>query len=426
MNNLQEKTTTANGVAVHVVETNKYKTNTIVLMLKAPLEKDTVTKRAILPHILQSGTKTYPSRQQIRNFLDELYGATLSADVQKKGENHIISFRLEVANEKFIQDETPLFEQSIKMLSEIVLQPHTEGGTFPQSVFTNEKRSLKQRIQAVYDDKMRYANMRITEEMCKDEPFGISVYGEEEEVDGLTAEQIYSYYQELLTQDVIDLYVIGDVKEKDVQETVAKYFTLPQADRKREVNQPVQKEKVKEQTVLEEQDVKQGKLHIGYRTNTTFADKDYFALQVCNGLFGGFSHSKLFMNVREKESLAYYAASRYESHKGILMVMSGIEFSNFDKAVTIIKEQLEQMQKGEFTDQEIEQTKAMVKNQILETVDVPRALVEFLYHNVVSGYSRSVSDWLSEIDKVTKEDIIASAKKIELDTIYFLKGKEGA
>jgi predicted Zn-dependent peptidase len=176
--------------------------------------------------------------------------------------------------------------------------------------------------------------------------------------------------------------------------------------------------------VKEQQDVKQGKLNIGYRTNIIYGDSDYFALQVFNGIFGGFSHSKLFINVREKASLAYYAASRLESHKGLMMVMSGIDLKNYDQAVGIIHDQLEAMRNGDFTDQELDQTKAVIQNQILETIDTARGLTEILYHNVVADAKISLDTWLEEMQKVTKEEIIEVAKKIQLDTIYFLTGTE--
>ncbi|MBU8907357.1 EF-P 5-aminopentanol modification-associated protein YfmF [Desertibacillus haloalkaliphilus] len=426
MKEVQEHIVTINGMNVHIVPTDKYKTNTLVLLLKAPLSKDTVTKRAIIPHVLQSGTEKSPSRQQIRNRLDEMYGATLTVDVNKKGEHHVIAFRMDVTNEKFLNDSTPLTEQALALLAEVLLNPKVEGEGFESKIVEGEKRSLKQRIQSVVDDKMRYANVRLTEEMCKEEPFGLSVYGDEQAVDGVTASGLYEYYQQLLTEDAIDFYIVGDVDEKEIKDKVSQQFNFPKprelAAQQHQMNHRDVKE---EHVVFEKQDVKQGKLNIGFRTHTTFADQDYYALQLFNGLFGGFSHSKLFINVREKESLAYYAASRYESHKGILMVMSGIEFANYEKAVSIIKEQLDEMRKGSFTDGEIAQTKAVIKNQILETVDMPKGLVELLYHNEVSGTKREIKDWLAGIDSVTSEDIVGMANKIQLDTIYFLKGQEG-
>ncbi|MCT8139877.1 insulinase family protein [Anaerobacillus sp. CMMVII] len=416
-----------NGINLHTIETNKYKTNTIVLHIKAPLEKETVTARALLPYVLQSGTQTYPTRLEIRSHLDELYGSTLTVDVSKKGEHQILSFRMDVANENFLKDKTPLLEEALKLLAEILLNPVKEAGVFHSATLANEKRNLKQRIQSIFDDKIRYANMRITEEMCKQEPYGLSVWGYEKEIDSLTTDQLFNQYQKMLENDQIDLYIVGDVSAKNILQLVEKYFLFPK-QRKEQATNNLDKQEVKsiseENVVIEEQDIKQGKLHIGFRTHTTFNDDDYFAMQMFNGLFGGFSHSKLFINVREKASLAYYASSRFESHKGILMVMSGIEFKNYDQAVSIIKEQLKSMQSGDFSDSEIEQTRAVIKNQILETVDVAKGYVELLYHNAVATKSLTIEDWLEGIDKVSKEDIIKVGQKIQLDTIYFLKGKE--
>jgi predicted Zn-dependent peptidase len=258
--------------------------------------------------------------------------------------------------------------------------------------------------------------------MYKNELYRYNVYGEESEVDHITAKELFTYYKEVVAQDRIDLYVIGDTEDLNVKEAAAKFFTLENRGSNNIANgkDQVKPEQVNE--VFEEQDVQQGKLNMGYRTYTTYSDRDYYALQVCNGVFGGFSHSKLFMNVREKESLAYYAVSRFESHKGAIFVMSGIETGNYEKAVTIIKEQLEEIVNGKITDSEFEQTKAMIKNQILETIDSSFGLTEVLYHAVVSGTDRSVEQWLNGIDAVSKQDVIDVAKKLTLDTIYFLKG----
>jgi predicted Zn-dependent peptidase len=419
------ETRLVNGINLHTIETDKFKTNTIVLHIRAPLSKETVTNRALIPYILQNGTESFSTRQELRSHLDELYGATLNVDVSKKGESQILSFRMDVANENYLKDKTPLLEETIKLLSEIILKPALDNGIFQSSIVANEKRNLKQRIQSIFDDKIRYANMRITEEMCKEEPYGISVWGYEEEIDAVTPELLFEQYQKMLQNDEIDLYVVGDVQIERINQLVTKYFSFQTNRRVLQIeNKQEEKQVAKEKVIFEEQDIKQGKLHIGFRTNVTFNDEDYFAMQMFNGLFGGFSHSKLFMNVREKASLAYYASSRFESHKGILMVMSGIEFKNYEQAVSIIKDQLKSMQNGEFTDSEISQTKAVIKNQILETVDVAKGYVELLYHNAVANKSRQIEDWLDGIESVTKDDIVKVGQKVYLDTIYFLKGKE--
>ncbi|BCB03420.1 EF-P 5-aminopentanol modification-associated protein YfmF [Bacillus sp. KH172YL63] len=412
------------GYTLHIVQTDKYKTNSLVLKMKAPLDKDTVTLRGLLPHVMQSSTKTYPSTTALRSYLDELYGANFFVDLGKKGEYHVVSMSVEIANEKFLKDSDPLLQKGIEFLADVLQNPDVDSEGFDSNIIEKEKRNQKVRIQAVYDDKMRYANSRLVEEMCKGERFALHVNGVNEEVDGITAVSLYEYYQKVMNEDQFDLYVIGDVDVKEVEALCDRLFKLedrhPQEVESSEVTR-----KENEHVVKEKQDVKQGKLNIGYRTNTHYGDEDYFALQVFNGIFGGFSHSKLFINVREKASLAYYAASRLESHKGLMMVMSGIEFNKYDQAVGIINEQLKAMKEGDFTDGEIEQTKAVIRNQLLETIDTPRGVVEILYHNAVAHQDIDLKHWLDEIEKTTKEDIVKAANKVEIDTIYFLTGMEG-
>ncbi|MDQ0214222.1 putative Zn-dependent peptidase [Oikeobacillus pervagus] len=412
------------GYQLHVVPTEKYKTNTLVWKMKAPLDEETVTFRAILPYLLQSSSKQFPTTTKLRSYLDDLYGANFFVDVGKKGENHIISFSVEVANEKFLKNSEPLLEKGITFLNEILFNPNVEQGKFHEETVTSEKRNLKQRLQSVFDDKMRYAGVRLVEEMCETEPFSLQPNGIKEKVDDLTAKSIYQYYEKALKEDELDFYIIGDVDPTEVENICDRLFSLQDRKPKEITMKHEVKSTVKE--IKEKQEVNQGKLNIGFRTGTTYRDQDYFALQVFNGIFGGFSHSKLFLNVREKMSLAYYAASRLESHKGLLLVMSGIDSKNYEQALTIIKEQMEAMKKGDFTDKEIEQTKAVICNQLLETIDTSRGLVEVLYHNVIAKQTISIDDWLDRVKQTTKQEILDIAQKVQLDTIYFLTGMEGA
>ncbi|MDR6124151.1 putative Zn-dependent peptidase [Bacillus sp. SLBN-46] len=423
MDAIAEKITEMQGYKLHVIETDKYKTNTFVWKMKALLTKEDVTKRALLPQVLQSSSAKYPTTTALRSYLDELYGATLFVDLSKKGEYHVISFSLEIANEKFLSDPSPLLKKGFELLAEILTKPNVTGNAFDNETVEKEKRALKQRIQSVFDDKMRYSNVRLLQEMCKEEPYALEVNGEAADVAGITAENLYEYFKRAFLEDEMDLYVIGDVKEEDVKKLSSELLQFESRTPKRVEQQSINK-RSDVNVVKEEQDVKQGKLNMGYRTNIVYGDSDYFALQVFNGIFGGFSHSKLFINVREKASLAYYAASRLESHKGLMMVMSGIDLKNYDQAIGIINEQMEAMKKGDFTDQELEQTKAVIRNQILETIDTSRGLTEILYHNVVAHTDIALNTWLTEMEKTTKDEIVAVANKINLDTIYFLTGTE--
>lgn len=410
------------GYKLHLINTGKYKTNTLVWKMKAPINAENVTLRALLPYVLQSSSKKYPSTALLRSYLDDLYGAVFYVDLAKKGEYHVISMIIEVANEKFLTDSTPLLKKAVEFLAEILTNPNTDGNAFNRETVEQEKRTLKQRIQSVFDDKMKYSNFRLIEEMCKDEPYALNVHGRIEDVDSITPEALYEYYQQAINEDELDLYIIGDIDEEETASIVDEEFHFQSRTPKKTGTGRVKIGEVQE--IQEVQDIRQGKLNIGFRTNILYGEPDYFPLQVLNGIYGGFSHSKLFINVREKNSLAYYAASRLESHKGLMIVMSGIDSKNYQQAVDIIKEQMEAMKKGDFSDEELAQTKAVIKNQLLETMDTARGTNEILYHNVVAGKNITVDEWLQRVDETTKEDIVKAAAKIQLDTIYFLTGAE--
>lgn len=425
MSHEDQKVFERNGYKLNVIRTEKYKTNTVVWKMKAPLSEDTVTLRALLPYVLQSNTKKYPSTTLLRTYLEELYGAGLYGSVGKKGEYHIITFTMEVANEKLLSSNEPLLEKAIQLLSEVIFHPNVEQGAFQQKTVEEEKRNLKQRIQSLNDDKMKYSSIRLIEEMCKGEPYAIEVNGFIDQVDAITPSILYDYFMHAIETDEIDVYVVGDVDPEQVDELCGNYIRL--SDRKPQLQSFDRNYHVtKPKEVKEVQDITQGKLNIGYRSGIVYGDEKYYPLQVFNGIFGGFPHSKLFLEVREKNSLAYYAASRLESHKGLVIVMAGIQQQNYQKTIGIINEQMEAMKKGEFSEEIITQTKAVIENQLLETIDNQIGLVEVLYHDVIAGKAVSIQQWLSSIKNVTKEDIVDVANQVELDTIYFLAGTEVA
>jgi predicted Zn-dependent peptidase len=426
MSTAQPKVKQFGPLALHTVKTLKYKTNTFILKMRAPLTEENVTKRALLAYVLQKATEHSPSAKELRRRLNDLYGASLSAQLSKKGDHHIISFHMEVANEKYLSDPAPLLEKALRLLAEVILHPKLDDGVFDADIVKKEKRTLLQRIQSVRDDKMRYANTRLIEEMCENEPYRLHAYGQEDDVEAISAESLTSYYRQALADNDLDLFIVGDINEQEVESVVHEAFHFPERHPSQDQKDIVFPEVRKEKVITESENIEQGKLNLGYRTYTTYADDDYYALVVFNGIFGGFPHSKLFVNVREKASLAYYASSRIESHKGLLLVLSGIQSSNYDKAVEIIKQQTEKMRQGDFSDEEFQQTKAMLKNQTLETLDNSRGIIEFFYNGIASGRKRSVEEWTEGVEAVTKEEVVTVANKIKLDTTYFLKGKEGS
>lgn len=418
-----EKIITGKGATLHLIPTKKYKTISIAVKLQAPLERETITARALLPYVLQQGTASLSDARALRLKLDDLYGAILSISGTKKGEKHIITLRLDVANENYLSDRTPLFERAVNLLREILFDPKVENGAFTESIVSRETQTLKQKMVALKDDKMSYANMRLIDEMCKDESYSLHVHGYEEELKDMDGSKLYGFYEKMLKQDKMDIYILGDVESELAEKAVQPFLERdisPIEERAASVHQT----SADVQEVIETQDVQQAKLHLGYRTNIRYDDSDYAALQVFNGLFGGFPSSKLFRNVREKHSLAYYAASRFESHKGLLFVFSGIDPKDYQKAKEIIDAQLASMQAGEFEGSEVEEVKDLIVSQILETIDNPAGHIETLYQQVMGNKNITIEQMLDTIQQVTTEDVLQVAKKVQLDTVYLLTNKE--
>jgi len=425
MPRVEEKRYEGKGYDIHIIPSNKYKTNTIVVKFKAPLKRETITKRAMLPYVLQQATENYPSAREFRTALDELYGAVLKVDASKKGEHHVMTFRMEVANDEFLTDDHDLVRKGLQLMQEVIFNPKQEGEALDKNIVEREKQTLTQKIKSLKDDKMSYANSRLLEEMCSDEPYRYRVHGYEEDLEDITDESLFSYYQEMLAQDKMDIYVQGRFDEGHIQEVIHEEIKRD-SDQEITSNETTSKEAPeKPNEVIDKENVQQGKLHLGYRTDIRYGDKDYPALQVFNGLFGGFPSSKLFMNVREKHSLAYYAASRFESHKGLLLVFSGIDPSDYTQARDIIEKQMEAMKEGDFSEEEVQETKDLVVNQFLETLDNQQGVIEVLYHQVISGSNRTPDELIEEVKKVSKEDVLRVAKKVQLDTVYFLTKQEG-
>lgn len=423
MTKVMERVIPQDGYDLHLIHTKKFKTIHVSLKFMTKLSEKTVTKRALLPYILQQGTKSYPTATQLRRHLDELYGTILSIDSSKKGENHILTIRLELANEQYISGTQDLFSKCIKFLREILYAPKLSGGAFDPQIVEREKETLKSKIESLKEDKMSFANTRLIEEMCEDELYRLRVHGYEEELNSITPENLYEYYQELLTNDHLDIFVVGDIENTHAEKEIS---ALVRRNQQSVIEKAPVKAEGKNQTIVEKDEVQQAKLHFGYRTNITYSDEDYAALQVFNGLFGGFPNSKLFINVREKHSLAYYAASRIESHKGLMFVFSGIAPEKYEQAKDIISEQMDIMRNGGFSEDELKETKEMTVNQLKETLDNANGMIELHYQRVIAKSDISPEQLLDNINKVTKEKVIKVANKIKLDTIYLLTSKEGA
>ena len=412
------------GLNLHIVPSKKYKTISIVAKFKAPLNRETITKRVLLPHILRQGTKTYPTRADLQYKLDDLYGASLSLDSSKVGDHHVISVRMEITNQKYIQDESSIIENAIALLNEVVSNPNTEGQAFSAAVVEREKKALQQQIRSIIDDKDHFAQIRLVDEMCQGEPYQIHEQGYEEDLAGITPENLYEYHQSWIQNDELDLYILGDFDEKELTRTVEKIMNRKKPKDHYSASGTINKKPDTLKEIIEVQDLQQSKLHLGYRTGITYKDRQFASLLIFDSLFGGYPGSKLFLNVREKHSLAYYVGSGFDTYTGLLFVTSGIAAKDYEKTRKIIDEQVQAMQDGDFTDLEVEEIKKLTASQFLEAMDYAQGLIELLYQNELGGRTVGLESLLDDIQQVTKEDVMEVANQVVADTVYFLTSKE--
>ncbi|MBC2158853.1 insulinase family protein [Listeria booriae] len=406
------------AVQLTLIPSDKYKSNKIVFKFRAPLDRATSTKRALLAALLETNTKKYPTQTAFRKELASLYGANFYTSVDKKGDEHVLTAVLDMVDGQFVPDGDGLLGQAFTLLQEILFQPNVTDGAFHEATVAREKENLAQRLESVYDDKIRYANKRLTEIMFANENFKYGAAGVLEDIPAITDAELFAYYQQLLAEDTIDLFICGDVAKEEV---IAHVKALPFTDRAyRPIEAPAPVHPKEVNTVKENQPINQGKLVLGYRTNILFGDDAYVPLQLANGLLGGFSNSKIFINVREKASLAYYAHSRLDSFQGFMLISAGIDEKNYEQALAIIEEQVTAMQAGDFAEEELAQTKAMLTNQLLEANDQAQGLIELAYNNTLKQANLDLPNWLKRISEVTKEEVVKAAASFELDTIYFL------
>lgn len=383
-----------------------------------------MTSTALTPFVLRRGTVSYPETRAFREQLEQLYGAGFGFDVYKRGDYQIVHFRMDTINDSFVKSPESLLRSSFALLGEAFTQPVLENGAFRKSYVQTERDTVRKKLESIVNDKIRYAAERCIEVMCKNEPYRLHPLGERKDLDGITPEDLYESYQKWLQESVLDLYVVGDTSLDEVKTLVEEHFKLNRTESRDYVPSITRTAANETQTVVEKLDINQGKLNMGLRSTITYGDDEYAAALLYNGILGGYPHSKLFVNVREKESLAYYASSRYDGHKGIATIQSGIEVQNFEKAVDIIRQQLDDMAKGAISDIEMTQTKAMIRNVIKEMQDSAFEMIAYDFNRTLSGRERTPDELLKQVEGIAVDDVKQAASAFSLDTIYFLKGQK--
>ena len=410
------------GIKLHEIKTDKFKTNLIAIFLSMPITKENVTKNSLLSAVLRRGSKNMPTQVQISQELEEMYGASFDCGLDKTGDNHILKFYLESVNDNFLpQTDENMLKISIEKLLEIVFNPLVEKEAFKEEYVKQEKENVKRIIEGKPDNKARYAFDRCIEEMYKEQPYGLYKYGYIEDLEKITAQDLYEYYKKMISECKIDIFVSGNIDEIETivnqNENVQK---LQDREPSYKVNKIENKKEVQENEVIEEMDVTQGKLTIGLDLHLNDEEQKYDAM-LYNAILGGTANSKMFQEVREKASLAYTAGSSYVRYKSNIFIKCGIEIKNYEKAMEIIRKQLEDMKNGNFTDEDIENAKKGIISGIKAIDDEQDTEITYFFGQELTDSKTSIDEYMEKIQKVTKDDIVKVANSITVNTIYFLK-----
>lgn len=392
------------------IETKKFKTNVYALYLTIPLTKENVTYNALIPTVLKRGCEKYNNQLEISKKLEEMYDATFGIGITKVGNNEVLKFYLESLNNNYLPNNEDLSKTSIEMLLNIVMKPYLVNGKFDDDYVEQEKENLKKVIESRKDNKDTYATNRLLEEMFKEEPYGLYKFGNIDEIDNITSKKLYEKYKELIKNSEKYLYIVGDVENLNIESynidekeiTISKEFPVKISE--------------KENIVKEQMDVTQGKLVIGL--NTPNNKQEVIALY--NTILGKGANSKLFLNVREKEGLAYSAGSTYLKRNNAIIISTGIEVLKYNKAVEVIKNQLKDMEDGNITEKEMKDAKQFINAGLNLINESSENMIEYRFDKDLYNEEIDIEKYRKEIEEIKKEDIVKVAKQIKIDTIYFL------
>lgn len=412
------------GVNLTYVQAKKFKTNYMSVQLSRPMERRSAAYNALLPSVLRRGTSRYPDMQSFSRALDLLYGARVSDVVRKKGETQCAGFAASCIDDAFAPEGGGhLLESTADILGDLICSPATRNGRFIQSYVDSEKVNLIDDIRSVINDKRSYAAYRLLEEMCAGEPYGIPRLGFEKDAESVNATKLYRHYIETTAKAGVELFYCGSADILRVEEAyLSALSALPRGGAGENFGALPHEPRAEPRVVTEEMDVTQGKLSMGFSCES----QDYPALLLANMIFGGSSMSKLFLNVREKLSLCYYASSVLHRQKNIITMSSGIEAENYQRAYDEILSQLGKVASGDFEDWEIDGARENMLRTLRALDDSPAAMEDFYLGQAVTGMFDTPETMAEDIAAVDRDRICSAACGIKLDTVYFLRGASSA
>lgn len=410
---------TKNNIDVNIIKTTKFKTTRIQVLFVSKLEEKTLTARALMPYIIKSVSKKYPSRESLSEYLEEMYSASFNVGVNKITDAHLITFDMNFIDNFYTFENEDLFNKAIDFIKEILFNP-----LFDIDVFNEEKRLMEEYFDGIYSNKTKYAFNELKEIMFKDDSFRFSPLGISEEISNVSLDDVKREYKKMINDDKVFFSVVGNVDENFVIDKLDRAFKIgahpsyPKLidDSKYVIDEPKYNEKYI--------DINQAKLVCGYRLDVLYNTKYYYAALVFNLLFGGTSESLLFREIREKSSLVYFINSNYNPYKGVLFVFAGINEKDYELVMNKTKIVIEDIKNKNITEDTLEITKKLLLNSIIQGMDSNHSLIGKINQSYIFDFEYSLEKTIENINNITLEDVAIVAKKLKLDTIYLLRGDE--
>ena len=411
------------GVTLRCFPDSRFKQEGISLQFVRPMRREEAALNALLPAVLLRGCESAPDLRAITLHLDDLYGAAVGAQVRRVGDYQTTGLSCSFMREAYALPGEQVFAPMLQFLQELLFCPKLEDGAFSPEYVESEKRNLLSAIAAQRNDKRAYAGDKIVKRMCKGDSFGIPRLGEKEDVAAITPQSLYTHYKKILRESPVNLFYVGAMEPEKLRDLLKPIFE----------NQPRDPISLPAQTAFcdlggcretEILDVTQGKLSMGFVTPVTLRDEGFVAMQLFNTVFGSGMISKLFMNLREKQSLCYDISSSYHGSKGILTVAAGIDCNMAQKAEEEILRQLTACQKGDISPADLSAAKKSLLTSLRSTHESPGAIEGYYATAALSGLPLSPEDYIRAVENATAEDVANAAKTVQLHTVYFLRGPE--
>lgn len=408
-------------ITLNVAETEKFKTGYLSVNFMMPLAKPDCALGALLTAVLRRSSKAYQKAIDVARALEKLYGASVSRVVRKKGDSAVLGLSISFLDDRFSLEGETLRADAARFLAELLLRPDVTDCSFDEEIVKQEKRNLCDLIESRINDKRSYAVTRCVEIMCEGEPYGLSELGTVEEVKAITAKELYGFYRRMLTSFPIEIFYIG-AAAPELPALLKEEFGKLSHEQVVELSNQMKPADKEVKKITEEMPVAQGKLTIGFRTGIVAGDEDFPALVLFNAIYGRTPGGKLFEHVRERLSLCYYCSTQLSKNKGILLVSSGVESENKEKAETEILAQWKAIKEGDFTEDELKESVIALRNAYRSAEDSASAIEDWYLTNLTGNGEYSLSGMSELIGKVSREDVIRVARQMTLDTVYFLKG----